>query len=97
MSEPTYEHDSPVRLVALLRAIATRIRDLERDEDLLAAGPELLKMLGDARSELFRFEVRVTYDTPEVAESRRLVEQAKKQSEQVDFRDTERNDPWRAS
>jgi len=97
VSEPTYEHDSPARLVALLRAIAERIRDFERDEDLLAAGPELLKMLGDARAELFRYEVRVTYDTPAVAESRRLVEQAKKQMEQLDFRDTEGNGQWQAS
>jgi len=95
--EPTYEHDSPARLVALLRAIAARIRDLERDEDLLAAGPELLKIMGDARAELFRYEVRVTYDTPEVAESRRLAEQAKKQMEQLDLRGTEGNGQWQAS
>ena len=97
MSEPTYEHDSPARLVVLLRAIAERIRDLERDEDLLAAGPELLKMMGDARAELFRYEVRVTYDTPEVAESRRLVEQAKKQMDLLEFRDTEGNGQWQGS
>ena len=89
MSEPVYEHESPARLVELLRALAKRIRELDRDEDLLSAGPELLKMMGDARAELFRYEVRVTYDTPEAAESRRIVEQAKKQTEQLDFRDTE--------
>jgi hypothetical protein len=75
--------------VELLRALAQRIRELEREKDLLAAGPELLKMMGDARVELFRYEVRLTYDTPEVAESRRIVEQARKQMEQLDFQDTE--------
>ena len=89
MSEPVYEHERPAQLVELLRALAARIRRLERDEDLLAAGPELLKMMGDARAELFRYEVRLTYDTPEVAESRRIVEQAKKQAARLDFRDTE--------
>ena len=65
--------------------------ELERDEDLLEAGPELLKMMGDARAALFRYEVRITYDTPEAAESSRIVEQAKKQMEQLDFEDSEEN------
>ena len=89
MSEPVYDHGRPAKLVAILRAIAARIRELERDEDLLAAGPELQKMLGDARAELFQYEVRLTYDTPEVAESRRVVETAKKQMEQFDLEDPE--------
>jgi len=89
--EPNYEHESPGQLVALLRALSERIRELERDEDLLEAGPELLKMMGDARAELFRYEVRITYDTPQSAESRRIVEQAKKQMEQLDFPNTEGN------
>ena len=89
MSEPVYEHDRPAKLVALLRAIAARIRELESDEDLLAAGPELQKMLGDARAELFQYEVRMTYDTPEIAESRRIVETAKRQMEQFDLEDPE--------
>jgi hypothetical protein len=91
VSEATYEHDSPKRLVVLIRALAERIRELDRDDDLLAAGPELLKMMGDARAELFRYEVRITYDTPEIAESRRLVEQARKQMENLDFQDAEGN------
>ena len=89
MPEPVYEHERPERLVELLRAVAGRIRELERDEDLLAAGPELLKMMGDARAELFRYEVRITYDTPEAAESRRIVDLARKQMEHLDFGDTE--------
>ncbi len=89
MSESVYEHERPARLVALLRALASRISELERDEDLLAAGPELLKIMGDARAELFRYEVRITYDTPEIAESRRIVDQAKQQLERLDFEDPE--------
>ena len=46
VSEPVYEHERPASLVELLRALAERIRELERDEDLLAAGPQLLKMMG---------------------------------------------------
>ena len=89
MSEPVYEHDRPAKLVALLRAIASRIRELESDDDLLNAGPELQKLLGDARAELFHHEVRATYDTPEIAESRRIVDIAKKQMDQFDPEDSE--------
>ena len=35
-----------------------------------------MKLIGDVRSELFHYEVRATYDTPEVAESRRIVREA---------------------
>jgi len=89
MSESVYENERPAQLVGLLRALANRIRQLEKDDELLAAGPELLKMMGDARAELFRYEVRLTYDTPEIAESRRIVEQAQKQAARLDFRDLE--------
>ena len=66
------------RLVALLRTLSDRIQELDRAGQLLAGVPELLRILGDARSELFHYEVRSTYDTPEVAESRRIVEEAKR-------------------
>jgi len=33
------------------------------------------------RSELFHYEVRVTYDSPEVAENRRIVREAKEDNE----------------
>ncbi len=101
MNEPTYGKQRERRLVELLRALAARITALENDGDLLAAGPELLKMMGDARSELFHYEVRCTYDTPEVAESRRIVDLARRQMEQldldsdVDFEDPEDDAPWR--
>lgn len=60
----------------LLRFIAKQIGAWDRDGVLLAQAPELLRLLGEARSELFHYEVRCTYDTPEIAEHRRLVEEA---------------------
>jgi len=76
MSEEVYGPERVQRLAALLRALAERIQELERTGRLLDAAPELQKLLGNARSELFHYEVRSTYDTPEVAESRRIVEEA---------------------
>ena len=32
--------------------------------------------MGGVKSELFHYEVRATYDTPEVAENRRIVEES---------------------
>ena len=43
------------------------------------------RLLGDARSELFHYEVRLTYDTPEVAESRRIVEEAERRTSDLEF------------
>ncbi len=84
MSEPeqTYNEERARNLVAMLRALAERISDLDRQGRLLAEGGELLKLIGDVRSELFHYEVRATYDTPEVAENRRIVAEA--QNEQDD-------------
>jgi hypothetical protein len=97
MHEQVYDPERAARLVVLLRSIAARINSLESDADLLAAGPELLKMMGDARSELFHYEVRATYDTPEVAESRRIVEEARRAAESLDFDDGEEegDESWR--
>lgn len=95
MGEPTYDRDRARRLVQLLRALAARITALHDDADLLAAGPELMKMMGDARSELFHYEVRATYDTPEVAESRRIVEDARRQLDELVFDEPEEEEPWR--
>lgn len=78
----------------MLRALAERIVSLGDDAALLRAGPELLKMMGDARSELFHYEVRRTYDTPEIAASRRIVEEAKRpQTFEPD--EPEDDEPWR--
>ena len=92
-----YDHERPARLVALLRGLAARIEQLRCDEDLLAAGPELLRTLGDARAELFQYEVRLTYDTPEVAESRRIVEQARNMMDELDFGESEEGAEWQGN
>lgn len=78
----------------MLRELADRIVELERSDRLLAHVPELLRRMGDLRSELFHYEVRITYDTPEIAEHRRLVQEA---HEAPDFLtpDADDDEPWR--
>jgi hypothetical protein len=88
MSDETYGPERAQRLVALLRALAERIQELDRTGRLLEAAPDLQKLLGNARSELFHYEVRSTYDTPEIAESRRIVEEAL-------GHDPDDDEPWR--
>src|SRR5919199_6249230 len=75
-SEQTYGEGRARNLEALLRALAERIRELDAEGKLLAQAGELMKLIGDVRSELFHYEVRATYDTPEVAENRRIVAEA---------------------
>lgn len=75
--EQTYDEGRARNLEALLRALADRIKELDRDGRLLDQAGELMKLIGDVRSELFHYEVRATYDTPEVAESRRIVSESK--------------------
>jgi PAS domain-containing protein len=94
MSEEIYGPERAQRLVALLRALAERIQELDRAGRLLDAAPELQKLLGNARSELFHYEVRSTYDTPDVAESRRIVEEALGGDPSLD--DPDDDEPWRA-
>ena len=94
MNEETYGRDRAKQLVDLLRALGARIAALKNDADLLAAGPELIKLMGDARSELFHYEVRATYETPEAVESRRIVEDALRNTENMNF-DTDEDEPWR--
>ncbi|MBI4503039.1 MAG: hypothetical protein HY700_18015 [Gemmatimonadetes bacterium] len=102
MNEQIYDAERARQLVRLLRTLGARIATLRNDADLLAAGPELMKLMGDARSELFHYEVRATYDTPETAESRRIVEEALRRSESLDFgsgelelNDEDGEEPWR--
>ena len=91
MSEEVYGPERAERLVTLLRALAGRIRQLDQEGRLLEATPELLKRLGNVRSELFHYEVRVTYDTPEVAEGRRIVEEARRD---LAFDEDDEAEPW---
>ena len=94
MSEEVYGPERAQRLVALLRALAERIQELDRAGRLLDAAPELQKLLGNARSELFHYEVRSTYDTPDVAESRRIVEEAMGGGD-LSLDDPDDDEPWR--
>jgi hypothetical protein len=82
MSEQTYDDGRARNLEKMLRALAERSRELDGEGKLLANAGELTKLLGEVRSELFHYEVRATYDTPEVAESRRIVNDAIQQAEQ---------------
>jgi hypothetical protein len=75
--EQTYDEGRARDLEALLRALAERIRELDAEGRLLSQAGELMRLIGDVKSELFHYEVRATYDTPEVADSRRIVSEAK--------------------
>ena len=96
MSEEVYGPERALRLVALLRALAARIQELDRAGRLLEAAPDLQKLLGNARSELFHYEVRSTYDTPDVAESRRIVEEALGGNGDLSFDEPDDDEPWRS-
>ena len=96
MSDNIYDPERMDRLVRLLRALSARIAACRSDEELLKSGPELLRLMGDARSELLHYEVRSTYDSPETAEHRRIVEEARRALEAADF-DPEDDEPWRSS
>lgn len=89
-----YGKDRADRLEELLRELAERITALDSAGGLLGAVPELIRRLGELRSELFHYEVRRTYDTPETAENRRIVDEAK---QAPDFLTDEPGDdePWR--
>jgi hypothetical protein len=88
MSDQTYDEGRARNLEALLVTLAQRILELQEQGALLGHAGELTRLLGEVRSELFHYEVRATYDTPEVADSRRIVAQAKN-SESGDWGPTE--------
>lgn len=97
MSDQTYDDGRARKLEALLLALAERIRELHASGSLLANAGELTRLIGEVRSELFHYEVRATYDTPDVAESRRIVTDAKKNEEgkweQNEWRPDEDDEP----
>src|SRR5687768_12795593 len=92
--DEVYGREREERLKAILRELAKRILELDSRGDLLSQGPELMKQLGDLRSELFHYEVRSTYDTPEIAEGRRIVDEAE-QPPDFTTQDPEDDEPWR--
>ena len=73
MADQTYGEERARNLEALLRDLAARIVEMDARGELLKQAGELMRLIGDVRSELFHYEVRATYDTPEVAENRRIV------------------------
>jgi hypothetical protein len=75
-TDQTYDEGRSRNLEALLRALAKRILELDDRGQLLSEATELMRLVGDVKSELFHYEVRATYDTPEVAEIRRIVGEA---------------------
>jgi len=88
MTEETYGEDRARHLEALLRAMAGRIQELDQAGKLLSDPGELLRMMGDIRSELFTYEVRATFDTPEIAEHRRIVSESQS-NEIIEWQKTE--------
>lgn len=90
--DEVYDQGRVDRLAELLRALADRIRTLDQSGQLLQGVPELLRLMGDARTEMFHYEVRSTYDNPEVAESRRIVDEARRQDPFAD--EPEDEEPW---
>jgi hypothetical protein len=95
--DEVYDEGRIEALREMLRSLASRILELDRSERLLQNVPELLRRMGDLRSELFHYEVRSTYDTPEVAEHRRLVDEARTTPDfpGPDSPDPEDDEPWR--
>lgn len=72
-----------------LLELAEVIRRLDERDELLVATPELIKILGDLRSQLFEYEVRHTdrflsHDLPEIAEAQRIVFEAARKLEEED-------------
>jgi hypothetical protein len=92
--DEVYDERRIEELRQMLRALAERILELDQSGRLLQYVPELLRRMGDLRSELFHYEVRSTYDTPEIAEHRRLVDEARSETD-ILSPDPEDDEPWR--
>lgn len=97
MADETYDPRRIEDLKAMLRELAERIVALDMEGRLLDEVPGLIERLGTIRAELFQYEVRTTFDSPETAEHRRIVEQAAQgwspgQDEVPDV--TEEDDEW---
>ena len=90
-----YGDERSDRLKVLLRDFADAIRRLDDGGRLLSDVPRLLRSLGDIRTELFHYEVRSTYDTPEVARNRRIVDDARDASEVLFDDKPDDEEPWR--
>ncbi len=94
MTDETYDPERAEQLAAMLRALAQRLLALDAEGRLLAESAQLLRLLGDIRSELFRYEVRHTFDTREIAEHRRIVGEASEGWSPDADRDSDEEDGW---
>ncbi len=92
--DDTYDPKRVEKLVEMLRALAQRIMALDAEGRLLGDSSTLLRELGDIRSELFRYEVRQTFDSPEVAEHRRIVEEAGREWRPDTDNERDEEEPW---
>ena len=97
MADETYDPARIEQLKAMLRDLAERIILLDAEGRLLEEVPALIERLGTLRAELFRYEVRTTFDSPETAEHRRIVEQAEQgwMPGQDEDPEIEEDDEWR--
>jgi hypothetical protein len=93
--DDTYDPRRAEQLIEMLRALARRILDLDGRGTLLGESSALLRAMGDIRSELFRYEVRQTFDSPEAAEHRRIVEEAAREWSPDAEPGPDEEDPWR--
>jgi hypothetical protein len=94
MTDETYDADRSEQLVQMLRHLARRLMMLDAEGRLLSESPQLLKALGDVRTELFRYEVRHTFDTSEIAEHRRIVGDAAQGWTPDADHDSDEEDGW---
>ena len=95
-SEQTYDESRARGLERMLIALSERIRELHQRGQLLDHAGELTRRIGDVRSELFHYEVRATYDTPEIAESRRIIAETNQADEsewQKEWKPGEEDEP----
>ena len=83
------EQVNPEALREDLLELADVIRRLDENGELLEAAPQLIKIFGNLRSQLFEYEVRHTGrlfgergDIPEVVEAQRIVNEAARQLEE---------------
>ena len=93
LADETYDPARIQQLRDMLRALARRILALDAEDRLLESSGALLRELGDLRSELFRYEVRTTFDDPQTADHRRVVDEAKAGWSADDTTDEE-DDAW---
>jgi hypothetical protein len=94
MSDETYDPERAERLVRMLRELAQRLITLDAEGRLLNEAAQLQRALGDLRSELFRYEVRHTFDSPETAEHRRIVGEASEGWSPDADTDSDEEDGW---